>query len=128
MSVTYIVEDPWEKFMAKMASMSKEGVQVKVSYDGIEADISLDSKALERVAKVLEQGVPLEIALGIDLPKILSSLEGEKLVIYVKTSEFEATFSISGETLKAFREALEHNPLDGEALQMISKLIKMVVA
>lgn len=128
MSVTYVVEDPWEAFMAKMASVFKDGVEIKVVYDGIEASVSLDAKALERIASVLEKGTPLEVALGIDLPKILESLDGESLELTVKTSEFETTCRIRGEALNALREAMKHNPLDGDTLVMISRMLKVVVA
>lgn len=128
MGVTYVVEDPWEAFIAKMAGVFKEGVEIKVVYDGIEASVSLDAKAIERIASILEKGAPLEVALGIDLPRILESLEGEALELTIKTREFESRCVIRGEALKAFREAMKHNPLDGDTLSMISKMLKAVVA
>jgi 3-keto-L-gulonate-6-phosphate decarboxylase len=128
MRVTYYEKDPWEYFIYKFAKTIKEGVEVKISYDGIEAGISLDEKALEKLATLFEKGVPLEIALGIDLPKILSSLKGERLDIVIKTKGSECHIKLMGEVLEEFRNVMQHNPIDGETLQMLGRLLKELVS
>lgn len=125
--VVHAVKDPWEGFVHRFVSSFRDGVEIHVSYDGIEAGVALDEKALERLAKLFEKGVPLEVALGIDLPRILASLEGEELTMTLKTKEAEATFRFSGEVLRAFRQAMQHNPIDGDVLKMFSKLLRGVV-
>ncbi len=124
MRVTYTVKDPWEAFIYRFAEMIKEGVEMKVSYDGAEAGASLDGKLLKRLATLFERGVPLEVALGIDLPRMLTSLEGEELEMTIKTKESEGRMVLRGATLAEFRNAMQHNPIDGDALQMLSKLLK----
>ncbi len=79
---------------------------------------------LEKLSTLFEKGVPLEVALGIDLPKMLASLEGEELDITVTTKEAKLHATLTGETLSEFRKAMQANPVDGEALQMVSKLIR----
>jgi hypothetical protein len=128
MRVTYSVKDPWEGFIYKFARRIKDGVEIKVSYNGIEAGVSLDEKAIERLSTLFEKGVPLETALGIDLPKILSSIEGEQLDITLKTKESELHIKLVGEALTEFRNAMQHNPIDGETLQMLGRLLKELVS
>ncbi|MFQ5838333.1 MAG: hypothetical protein ACE5HJ_06070 [Thermoplasmata archaeon] len=128
MSVTYTVKDPWERFIYRFAEMIKDGVEMKISYDGTEAGVSLDSKALGKLSTLFESGVPLEVALGIDLPRMLSSLEGEQLDITLKTKESKLHVRLTGEVLAEFRIAMQQNPLDSETLQMLSKFLKRLTA
>lgn len=128
MRVTYVVKDPWEVFIYKFSEAIKEGLEIKISYDGIEAGVNLDKKALERLATLFEKGVPLEIALGIDLPKILASLEGERLEITLKIKDSEIHTILTGDVLAEFRNAMQSNPIDGETLQMLGKFLKRLVS
>ncbi len=127
MRVTYYEKDPWEYFIYTCAKTIRQGLEIKILYDGIEAGVNLDEKALKKLADLFEKGVPLEVALGIDLPKILSGLKGEKLEIMVKTKDSECHIKMTGEVLEEFRNAMQHNPIDGETLLMMGKLLKEVM-
>jgi hypothetical protein len=127
MSVAYAVKDVWEYFIYKFGESLKEGVEISVKYDGIEAGVSFDVKALKKLAELFKKGVPLELAVGIDLPKILSSLEGEALEISIKTVDAEVNMVLKGEVLKEFRAAMESNPIDGETLEMMGKFLERLV-
>jgi hypothetical protein len=127
MTVSYVTEDPWEKFVFRFSEMMKDGVEVKISYGGMEAGVNFDLKALENLATLFEKGVPLEVAVGIDLPRMLSSIEGEELDITLKTKETELNLKITGEVLAEFRKAMQHNPIDGEVLVMIAAFLKRLV-
>ncbi len=127
MGVSYVMDDPWEKYVYRFSEMIKEGVEIKISYGGVEAGLNFDVKALENLARLFEKGVPLEVAIGIDLPKMLASIEGEVLDLKIKTKDAEITATLSGETLSEFRRAMQHNPVDGEVLLMISKFLKKLV-
>ncbi len=124
MRVTHAGRDPWERFIYRFGEMLKGGVEVKIAYDGTQAGVSLDEKGLEKMATLFEGGVPLEVALGIDLPKMLASLEGEELEITIKTKEAEGTMRLTGGSLAEFRQAIQDNPVDGESLLMVSRFIK----
>ncbi len=125
--LAYVVKDPWERFIYSFGEALKGGVEIKVLYDGIEAGVSLDRKALERLASLFEKGVPLEVALGIDLPRILSSLKGEELVMSFRLGESELTVKLTGDVLESFRNAMQSNPLDGETIRMLGRLIRRVI-
>jgi len=127
MTVSYVTEDPWEKFVFRFSEMMKDGVEVKISYGGMEAGVNFDLKALENLANLFEKGVPLEVAIGIDLPRMLASIEGEELDITLKTKEAELNLKMTGEVLAEFRKAMQHNPIDGEVLAMISAFLKRLV-
>ncbi len=124
MRVTYVGKDPWERFIYRFGEMLRGGVEVKISYDGTQAGVSLDEKGLKKMASLFEGGVPLEVAVGIDLPKMLASLKGDELEITVKTKEAEGTMKLTGESLAEFRKAIQDNPVDGESLLMVSRFIK----
>ncbi len=128
MGVSYVMEDPWEMYVYRFSEMIKEGVEIKISYGGMEAGLNFDVKALENLANLFEKGVPMEVAVGIDLPKMLSSIEGEELNISFKTKDAEMTFRLSGETLSEFKKAMQQNPIDGEVLLMVSKFLKRLVS
>lgn len=128
MGVSYVMEDPWEMYVYRFSEMIKEGVEIKISYGGMEAGLNFDVKALENLANLFEKGVPMEVAVGIDLPKMLSSIEGEELNISLKTKDAEMTFRLSGETLSEFKKAMQQNPIDGEVLLMVSKFLKRLVS
>ena len=128
MGVSYVLDDPWEKYVYRFSEMIKEGVEMKISYGGVEAGLNFDVKALENLANLFEKGVPLEVAIGIDLPKMLSSIEGDVLDISMKTKDAEMTFRLSGETLSEFKRAMQHNPIDGEVLLMVSKFLRRLVS
>jgi len=128
MGVSYVMEDPWERYVYTFSEMIKEGVELKISYGGMEAGLNFDVKALENLANLFEKGVPMEVAVGIDLPKMLSSIEGEELNISLKTKDAEMTFRLSGETLSEFKKAMQQNPIDGEVLLMVSKFLKRLVS
>ena len=127
MGVSYIVEDPWEKFVYKFSEMMKDHFEIKISYGGMEAGVNFDVKALENLANLFEKGVPLEVAVGIDLPKILASIEGEELNINFRTKDAEMSFKLRGNTLSEFKKAMQQNPLDEEVLLIISKFLKKLV-
>ncbi len=127
MTVSYVTEDPWEKFVFRFSEMMKDGVEVKISYGGMEAGVNFDLKALENLANLFEKGVPLEVAIGIDLPRMLASIEGEELDITLRTKEAELNLKMTGEVLAEFRKAMQHNPIDGEVLAMISAFLKRLV-
>lgn len=127
MTVSYVTEDPWEKFVFSFSEMMKEGVEVKISYGGKEAGVNFDLKALENLANLFEKGVPIEVAIGIDLPRMLASIEGEELDITLKTKEAQLNLKMTGEVLAEFRKAMQHNPIDGEVLAMISAFLKRMV-
>ncbi len=55
---------------------------------------------------------------------MLASLEGEELDISLTTKESELRAKLTGGALSEFRKAVQDNPVDGEALQMVSRLIK----
>ncbi len=124
MRATYVGRDPWERFIFQFGEMLKGGLEVKITYDGTQAGLSLDAKGLAKLATLFERGVPLEVAMGIDLPKMLASLEGEELDISLTTKESELRAKLTGGALSEFRKAVQDNPVDGEALQMVSRLIK----
>ena len=127
MAISYVVEDPWEMLVFRFAEMMKDGVELKVSYGGMEAGVNFDLKALENLATLFEKGVPLEVAIGIDLPRMLSSIEGEELDITLKTKEAELNLKMTGNVLAEFRKAMQHNPIDGEVLAMIAAFLKRMV-
>ncbi len=127
MGVSYVIEDPWERFVFVFSEMMKDGVEIKISYGGMEAGINFDVKALENLANLFEKGVPMEVAVGIDLPKMLSSIEGDVLDITMKSKEAELNFRLSGKALSEFKKAMQQNPIDGEVLLMISKFLKRLV-
>jgi|GEM_PF-2759571 hypothetical protein len=128
MTVSYVTEDPWEMLIFRFSEMMKDGVEVKISYGGMEAGVNFDLKALENLATLFEKGVPLEVAVGIDLPRMLSSIEGEELDITLKTKETELNLKMTGDVLSEFRKAMQHNPIDGEVLAMIAAFLKRLVA
>lgn len=127
MTISYVTEDPWEKLVFRFSEMMKDGVEVKISYGGMEAGVNFDSKALKNLATLFEKGVPLEEAIGIDLPRMLSSIEGEELDITLKTKEAELNLKMTGDSLAEFRKAMQHNPIDGEVLTMIAAFLKKLV-
>ncbi len=127
MSVTYLSRDPWEYFIYRFGESLKKGLKINVKYDGIEAGVSLDRDALKKLSTLFKKGVSLEVALGIDLPKILSSIEGEALEISISTDEAELNMVLKGDILKSFREAMEANPIDGETLEMLGRFIDRLV-
>ena len=127
MSMSYIVKDPWEGFIYRFLEGIKDGLEIKVSYNGIEAGVNLDREALEKLASLFERGTPIEVALGIDLPRILSSIEGKELTMVLKSRDTELNLRITGDALNAFREAMQHNPIDGEAISMLGKLLRRVI-
>lgn len=127
MGVSYVMEDPWERFVFVFSEMMKDGVEIKISYGGMEAGINFDVKALENLANLFEKGVPMEVAVGIDLPKMLSSIEGDVLDITMKSKDAEFNFKLSGKALSEFKKAMQQNPIDGEVLLMISKFLKRLV-
>ena len=127
MAVSYVTEDPWEMLVFRFSEMMKDGVEVKISYGGMEAGVNFDLKALENLANLFEKGVPLEVAIGIDLPRMLSSIEGEELDITLKTKEAELNLKMTGDVLAEFRKAMQHNPIDGEVLAMIAAFLKRMV-
>jgi hypothetical protein len=127
MTVSYVTEDPWEMLIFRFSEMMKDGVEVKISYGGMEAGVNFDLKALENLATLFEKGVPLEVAVGIDLPRMLSSIEGEELDITLKTKETELNLKMTGDVLSEFRKAMQHNPIDGEVLAMVAAFLKRLV-
>ncbi len=125
--ISYVTEDPWEIFIYKLSEAVKDGIDLKINYGGMEAGVSLDLKAIEKLSELFSKGVPLETAIGIDLPKMLSSIEGDELDITIKTKECELNFKLKGESLQEFRKAMQSNPIDGEVLLMISTYLKKLV-
>ncbi len=127
MGVSYVTEDVWESLIYTCSEMVREGLEVKVSYGGMEAGISFDETAMKKLAELFESGVPLETAIGIDLPRMLSSIKGEVLEINIKTRDSEINFTLKGESLERFRDAMQMNPVDGEVVSMISSYLKILV-
>ncbi len=127
MAVSYVTDDVWESLIHTCSEMIKEGLEVRVSYGGMEAGISFDENAMKKLAELFESGVPLETAIGIDLPRMLSSIKGDLLEISLKTRDSEINFTLKGESLEKFRSAMQMNPMDGEVVSMISSYLKVLV-